>query len=308
MSSEKTTQMRVGLFLLLGIVAICSMVVYFGRFGDGFTKFYDIRVEYPNASGLFSGADVLLAGAKVGAVKEGPFVLDSMRGVYVILKIREGVKIPEGSSFTIGSSGLLGDSFVDITMPANLNIENYQPIAPNSLVVGKKDAGGISELAGEGGKLVDDLRTTVKHIDTVVTRLNGEVLNKNSVEAVNVTLQNLKTTSTEFSDASKKLDEIVAEATKAMQEIGVAVGHVTKTADKTTDTLAATKAAAESFDKTMVEIRLLVREARQGKGPLGTLISDRAMAENLRALVANLRTYGVLWYKDRSQKPVQPQR
>jgi ABC-type transporter Mla subunit MlaD len=308
MSSEKVTQVRVGFFMLLGIVAICAMVVYFGRFGDGLSKFYDIRIEYPNASGLFAGADVLLAGAKVGTVKEGPFVLDDMRGVYVILKVRDGVKIPVGSVFTIGSSGLMGDSFVDITMPADLNIEDYKPIEPGSTVIGKKDAGGISELAGEGGKLVDDLRTAVKHIDTVVTRLNAEVLNKQSVDAVNVTLQNLKTSSSDFNTASKKLDQIVSEATSAMKQIGVAVSHITTTADKTTDTLTATKSAAESFEKTMTEIRALVRDAREGKGPLGTLISDRTMAENLRALVANLRAYGILWYKDRAAKPAAPQR
>jgi phospholipid/cholesterol/gamma-HCH transport system substrate-binding protein len=303
MSSEKVTQMRVGLFMLLGLAAICAMVVYFGRFGDGFTKFYNLRVEYPNASGLFSGADVLLAGAKIGAVKEGPYVLDSMRGVYVMLQIREGVQIPEGSAFTVGSSGLLGDSFVDITMPADLVIESFRPIAPGATIIGKKEGGGIGELAGAGGKLVEDLRTTVKHIDTVVTRLNAEVLNKESIAAVNETLQNLRSTSAEFDSASKKLGGVVTEATVAMSKVSEAVGHVTTTVDKTADTLAATKSAAESFEKTMTEIRLLVRDIRNGKGPLGTLISDRAMADNLRALVINLRSHGILWYKDRAEKP-----
>ncbi len=72
MSSEKVTQTRVGFFMLLGLVAICAMVVYFGRFGDGLTKFYSLRIEYPNASGLFAGADVLLAGAKSARCGRGP--------------------------------------------------------------------------------------------------------------------------------------------------------------------------------------------------------------------------------------------
>jgi phospholipid/cholesterol/gamma-HCH transport system substrate-binding protein len=303
MSSEKVTQVRVGFFMLLGLVAICAMVVYFGRFGDGLTKFYDIRVEYPNASGLFAGADVLLAGAKVGTVKEGPYVLDSMRGVYVILKIRDGVQVPMDSAFTIGSAGLLGDSFVDITMPATLNVKDYKPIEPGAVVIGKKDAGGIAELTGGGGKLVEEMRVAVKNIDTVVTRLNAEVLNKESIAAISETLQNLKNSSAEFNTTSKKLDGIVVEASAAMKKVSEAVGHVTTTVDKTADTLAASKAAAESFEKTMTEIRQLVRDARNGKGPLGTLIADKTMAENLRALVANLRTYGILWYKDRAAKP-----
>lgn len=302
MSSEKVTQTRVGFFMLLGLAAICAMVVYFGRFGDGLTKFYDLRIEYPNASGLFVGADVLLAGAKVGVMKEGPFVLPNMRGVYVILNIREGVQIPEGSAFTIGSSGLLGDSFVDITMPATLDIEHYQPIVPGSTVVGKKAGGGIAELADAGGDTMADVREAVKHIDTVVQRLNTEVLDAATIAAAKETMQNLKATSAEFAVASKKLDGVADEASAAMKKAAEAVGHITVTADKTTDTLAATKSAAESFDKTMAEIRLLIREVRNGKGALGALIGDRTMADNLRALVTNLRERGILWYKDRAAK------
>lgn len=306
MSSEKVTQARVGFFILLGLVAICAMVVYFGRFGDGLKKFYDLRVEYPNASGLFAGADVLLAGAKVGSVKDGPYVLPNMRGVYVILKIYEGVQIPEGSAFTIGSAGLLGDSFVDITMPANLDVESYAPIHPGTTVVGRKDSGGIAELAGSGGELLEDVRKAVKNIDTVVQRLNTEVLNKDSVAAVNETLQNFKTTSGEIDQAAKKLDEVVTQATAAMEKVGEAVGQITKTTEKTADTLASTKAAAESFEKTMTEIRLLVRETRQGKGALGVLIGDRRVAENLKVFVANLRARGILWYRDREAAEPSP--
>lgn len=300
MSSEKITQARVGIFVLIGLIAICVMVVYFGRFGDGLKKYYNLRVEYPNASGLFAGADVLLAGAKVGSVKEGPYVLDNMRGVYVILQIEDGVQVPQGSSFTIGSSGLLGDSYVNINMPADLDVEKYVPIAPGTTVIGQKESGGLSSLAGEGSALLDDVKTAVKNIDTVVKRINEEVLNKKSVEAINESLKNLKTTSEELAEASKNLDSVISNAAVAVTEATETVKKVGQTAEKSNETLEAATGAAKSFDRTMVEVRSLVQEAKSGRGPLGTLISDRTMADNLRALVVNLRRHGILWYKDRS--------
>jgi len=121
-------------------------------------------------------------------------------------------------------------------------------------------------------------------------------------------VQNLRATTAEFSAASKKLDGVMDQAAGAMKDVSATVGHVTATVDKTSDTLAATKAAAISFDKTMVEVRLLVHDARNGKGALGTLIGDRVMAENLKALVANLRARGILWYKDRAEAPAKPAR
>jgi ABC-type transport system involved in resistance to organic solvents, periplasmic component len=297
---EKITQARVGVFVLLGLVVICAMVVYFGRFGDGLKTYYELRVEYPNASGLFAGADVLLAGAKVGAVKDGPFVLDNMRGVYVILKIYDGVQIPEGSAFTIGSSGLLGDSYVDITMPHDLDVEQYVPIPPGTTVIGRKDSGGLGGLADEGGRMMEDIRGAIQKVDALVTKLNEEVLTKQAIGDVQETLANLKKTSGEFAEASKNLETVMADASTAVKEASEAVKNVSKTVEKTGDTLDTAKRAAAEFEKTMADIRGLIAQARNGKGPIGTLISDRTMAENLQALVVNLRKHGILWYKDRS--------
>jgi ABC-type transporter Mla subunit MlaD len=305
MNSEHATQARVGAFLLIGLVLAAAMVVYFGRFGDGLKKFYNIRVEYPNASGLFSGADVLLAGARVGAVQDGPYVLDSMRGVYVMLKIYEGVLIPEGSTFTIGSSGLLGDSFVDITMPVDLDAKKFVPMKPDTVVTGKREM-GMGDLAGEGTQLIADIRAAVSNVNVMVTKLNTEVLNQSTVESVGKTVKNIEATSQEFSTASKRLDDMLTEAEVAVKEATDALGRVSKTVDKSTDTLEAARLAAVSFDKTMVDVRNLLRDIRQGNGPIGTLISDKGMADNLRALVVNLRKHGILWYKDRAAEQGAP--
>ncbi len=300
-SGEKVTQARVGAFLLVGIILICSMVVYFGRFGDALRDYYSIRVEYPNASGLFTGADVLLAGAKVGSVESGPFVLDSMRGVYVNLKLYEGVGIPEGSTFTIGSSGLLGDSFVDITMPEKLDAESFKAIPPGAVITGKRDT-GLGDLASGGSALLEDVRSAVANINTVVTRVNKEVLTAESVASINETLKNLEKTSAEFAVASGKIETVLDEASQAVKNASQSVEKVSVTIDKSTETLESAKKAAESFEKTMTGIRGLIAEAREGRGPVGTLLTDRTMADNLRALVWNLRRYGILWYKDRADR------
>ncbi len=300
-SGEKTTQARVGAFMLLGIIVICSMVVYFGRFGDSLKKYYNVRVEYPNASGLFTGADVLLAGAKVGAIESGPYVLESMRGVYVTLKLYEGVGIPEGSSFTIGSSGLLGDSFVDITMPEKLDAAKFKPIAPGAIIKGRRET-GLNELASGGSQLLDELKGAAENINSVVTRINEEVLTESSVKALNETLLNLKKTSADFAGASARVDKVLADASEAMEGASESVKKLSGTIDKSGDTLVSARKAAESFEKTMTTLRQVLNEASEGRGPIGTLINDRTMADNLKALIENLRHYGILWYKDRAER------
>ena len=66
---------------------------------------------------LLKGSDVLLAGAKIGRVSGGPRLVREGKGVAVPLRIYDYVKIPAGSKFSVGSSGLLGDRFVNVAMP-----------------------------------------------------------------------------------------------------------------------------------------------------------------------------------------------
>ena len=58
----------------------------------------------------------------------------------------------------------------------------------------------------------------------------------------------------------------------------------------------------DSGKKAADALRELTDQAKSGKGMLGTLVSNREMAENLRAFILNLRKHGILWYKD-TQKP-----
>src|SRR3954462_8100014 len=112
--NEKALELRVGLFVVVGLAALAALVVQFGRVGEGFKTYYEITVRFPDASGLLKGSDVLLAGAKIGKVSGGPRMVPEGNGVDVPLKIYSYIKIPEGSKISVGSSGLLGDRFVNV--------------------------------------------------------------------------------------------------------------------------------------------------------------------------------------------------
>lgn len=280
---ERPAQIKVGLFLLAGLITVALMVVYFGRLGEGFSSYYSLRVEFANASGLLRGGEVLLAGAKVGRVVDAPAILPDMRGVYVELRILEQVKIPVGSQFSIGSSGLLGDKYVQIILADDGGKAAF--IEPGSTVQGAMESGGIAGMADSAGTLISDLRETVGNINGVVKKLDSTVLSKQELESVSATIKNLQA-------ASAKIETAVAEAATAVQS-----GK---------ETMDSAKKAADELQKTLAAVHALVEQARSGKGVLGTLISNREMADNLRALIANLRKHGVLWYKD-SKPPGAPQ-
>ena len=281
-SEDRGTQIKVGIFILMGLVAVGLMVVYFGRVGEGFASYYNVRVEFANASGLLRGSEVFLAGAKVGRITNEPTILPDMRGVYVDVRILTQVHIPEGSDFVIGSSGLLGDKFIEIQLATDTGPAGF--IAPGAVIKGSGETGGIGNMTNGAGALIADLRTTVENINSVVKKLDATVLSKEELASITTTISNLESATGKIADASGKVDGLIIKADAAIQGGKATMGAATK--------------AAEELQKTLAALRSFIDQARSGKGVMGTLVSNHEMADNLRSFILNLRKNGILWYKD----------
>src|ERR1700735_1119909 len=114
MKTNNNIETTVGIFLLFGIGIICTLILFFGEVKDVFKPTYSLTVTFPNASGLLKGSDVFLSGAHIGKVTTDPVPIPDTENVEVNLKIDSKVQIRDDAKFVIGSSGLLGDLFVDV--------------------------------------------------------------------------------------------------------------------------------------------------------------------------------------------------
>jgi phospholipid/cholesterol/gamma-HCH transport system substrate-binding protein len=282
--SDKGLELKVGAFVLVGLAILAILLVQFGRLGEGFKEYYGLLVKLPDASGLLKGSDVLLAGAKIGQVSGGPRLADSGHAVDVPLRIFGFVKIPAGSRFTVGSSGLLGDRFVAVTAPQHITEEAIQK---NSVIEGTRET-GIDDLTREGGLLVTDLRTAVQNANTAIERLTNEALSQTNLDNIKSAVENLNTATTALAASTQKVDSVFDKANETMDS-----------AKKAADDLPAAIADAR---KTIQAATDVIQKASTGKGALATLLTNQEFANDLRALVTNLRSHGVLFYRDSAAK------
>ena len=274
---ERGLEFKVGAFVFVGLAMLGALVVQFGRLGEGLKTYYPLTVRFTDANGLLKGSDVLLAGAKIGKVSGGPRMVPGSQGVDVPLKIYDYIKVPEGSKFTVGSSGLLGDRFVNVVMPPG------QPkafLAPNTHISGARET-GIDDLTREGGALVNDLRGTVQKIDTTVNRLNQETLSSANMENLKASMEHLNQATGALAESSKKLDAVIEQADS---------------------TMTSAKKAADSLQNAIADVRKVLNSATQGKGLVAALLNDQQLANDLHALVTNLRAHGILFYRDSAAK------
>lgn len=187
-SNSYSVQLKAGIFLLIGLASVFSLVVYFGRFSQWTEHSYPIIVQYSNANGLLKGADVLLAGARIGDVEQAPVILADMRAVQVRLRINGNVKIPKKSLFSIGSSGLLGDRFVTVSVNEDAKLDDTLP--PNSVVEGMREA-NIADLQQQVGEIMPKVEKAVSNITQITQVFKEDIFNKKGVKDIQDSLANI---------------------------------------------------------------------------------------------------------------------
>lgn len=301
--SEKALEFKVGLFVFIGLLFIAAMAFKFGRIGQGFQKYYDLTVEFPNASGLIKNSDVQLAGARIGYVAEKPAIAASAGSVTVPLKIIDGIKVPRQTKFQVGSSGLLGDRFVEVILepafdPAKFNRDDPAQVwTPGEKVAGAQ-AAGLEALQKKGEQVFDEIKALSVELRATVGKLNEGVLSDANQQNLSATMANLKTTSANFGEASKNLNAVVQNAQGVI--------------DSTKQTMATVNSAAADLRggigdarKVLEAARGVMTKAQTGDGLLPTLLNNKQLSENFKALVVNLRERGVLFYKDRPGRAVE---
>jgi len=202
------------------------------------------------------------------------------------------VRIPSGAVFSVGSSGLLGDRFVQITLDKARR--DSPPIEPEAVIRGRGEGGGFGELADGAGDLMADIRDAVETIRAVAEKVDREILTGQTMAGIRNSAANIEQSTAAISEFSKKLDGVASRAEEAISSGNAA--------------MTSAKSAADELQRAIADTRSLLKQAKQGRGILGALLSDREMADNLRALVENLRRHGVLWYRDRNRDPRQPAR
>jgi len=308
-ASPRGTEWKVGLFVVTGILILSTLAVYFGKLGTGLKKSYNLTVEFQNASGLLKGNAVFLAGAPVGEVAEGPMLLEDKFAVKVPLKIRDGVRIPKGAKFTVGSSGLIGDAYVGVSVPDGANFDDLYK--DGDYIVGHREK-SLGDLAPDAADTMLELRNRLVEFKAVLSDEN--------MKNLNATFANLKDTSAQLKETSADVDEVVNKAKGAagsLDEVMVGAKKVVAKVDEAADglkpilakvdaaagelkpVLASFGKTADSATKAVNSARTLLTKANNGQGALGLLMSDKETSENLKSLIRNLKSRGILWYKDK---------
>ena len=137
---KSALELTVGAFMIIGLVCFSYLAIVVGGVDWFSDESYRLKARFISISGLKQGADVEIAGVKVGKVEK----IDLDNGEYeavVELSLNNGVKLQEDSIASIRTAGIIGDRFVNIKPGGSDEL-----IEPGGLIIETESAISLEEL------------------------------------------------------------------------------------------------------------------------------------------------------------------
>ncbi len=276
---------KVGLFFV--IAAAIFVYTWFHVLDFGKKEGFILQVRFRSAEGLVNGAQVQIAGIKVGSVKN--IIFDPQSGKAIaLLEINDAYRdsIPEDSKVNLKTKGLLGDRYVEIE-PGRPNVRKLKPGEEITQVNEPYDPEKLVENLGIIGQDVQVLMRAARQqmIDEKGSEKVGSIIQnaddvfKNLNELIGKNKEKINQTVDSTNNATAKLDEIVNRNKDKINRSVDNLDRFSSSLDK----------ASERFVKSSKDLEALTGDVRAGRGTLGRLVVDESLYRDASSLVRDLR-------------------
>jgi phospholipid/cholesterol/gamma-HCH transport system substrate-binding protein len=300
-------QIKVGLFVLMGLVLLAVLVIQFSKSTSLFRGTYELRLHAVNVGGLKEQAGVLLAGVQVGTVSRIQLA-DDGKSVLILLRVYNDYKIYGDARFVIEQSGFLGDQFVSV-----IPTDNLKPALTNDAEVNCQEPFNLQEVARSASGFIQRIDETAKKLDASVTDLRRVVLNEQTLTNFAIAISNTRMFSEQALGTINDINTLVA--TNAAQ-VSLAVSNAVVFSQQLTrlagsaDSLLATNGteislAVNNIKSSTETLKKLTDDLQSGKGLAGTILQNEQLSINVQTIANNLSVttsnlnrlglLGILW-------------
>jgi phospholipid/cholesterol/gamma-HCH transport system substrate-binding protein len=287
---EARQNVKLGIFVVGGVVLFLVAIFYLGREGNVFNKTFTISAIFKNVEGLNQGDNVWLSGVKIGTVKRVQVVAEGKVVVDLSLKRSQTQFVKKDATAFVGTEGFVGSKIVIIKPGAHKEaIQDYDTINTLSPV----DTQDLINLAKDVGfttrSLADDLKLIsgrLKNGEGVF----GELLRDGPAS------RDLRDAISALKQTGEKASRVTANAEKMLSEVNNGDGLINKLL---TDT-----GYAQTFQNTIQNIgevgknskvisqnlEEMIAKMSSGDNAIGVLLTDTAFAKKLKNTLENAKS------------------
>ncbi len=279
--NKPNIEVRVGLFTFFAFLLLMYGQAWLKQFSIMHPP-QKITVQFHDVAGLANNAPVNINGVRVGTVEK--IELEGKGRVLARLKIKtEEATVPQGSTFTIQTLGLVGAKYIEITLPEEKPGEEPRPpIDPDTVVVGD-----------------DPVRVelVINKIATNLNRMIGRISDESTQSGLADALQHSGETIKNINEAANKLNknmDKISDLTASVKTTSVKFGNVAGSADsffkQGKNTLVGYSDLSKDLRKTSSKVNTMLNDPQLVGDIKSTVQLAKQTADSIRATMKELNT------------------
>lgn len=275
------TQLRVGIFVLFGLLILAFLILNSTGDFNPFEKKMMLKARFAAADGLREGSEVQLAGVRIGKVREVVLLPpDSpeeakIEAVMAVDGELNGKPISErirtdSTAQLIAVSVLANDKIINISP----GTAKGSPVAENHILE-SSEAISINQLTKTGNDLLQQINKLAVPANEILNKANqgegtiGRIVNDESLY--------------------RNLDATVAETKLTMVKLQTTIEKINK-GEGTAGQFINNPDLYNNLNKTVAQLEAISNDIKAGRGSAGKFVTDDALYNETRAAITDLRT------------------
>jgi len=289
MKQTTSQKIRLGLFVIIGLLIFIVAVYFIGDKQKMFGKTNHLKAVFNNVNGLQIGNNVRYSGVNSGTVRGINMVNDSVIEVDMIIDKTLFSHIKKDAVAIIGSDGLVGSMIINIIPGKGAAL----PVEPGDEIksLNRVRTDEMLNTLGITNRNAANLTKDLLEITTEITEGKGTVglLIRDSLLARDLkeTMHYLKITGKGTSESVTKLNKLIGSLDNKNNVIGVlkdtAVANNIKTIVSNLD-----KSSVE-INKVVGNINSTITNVKEGKGALNYLSNDPKLVLKIDSTMTNIK-------------------
>lgn len=290
--NRHSTEVKVGIFFLAAIAIFAF--VWFRVLDFGTKEGFMLKTHFNSVEGLVKGAQVQIAGVRIGKVKDIRFDAETGKAL-VEMAINDAYRnsIPEGSRVSLKTKGMLGDKYIVI-----------EPGKPNARKLKDGEEINLVYEPTDTEKVLDNMGVISQNLQVLTREARKQIIDEQGSKKIASIIDNsdavFKSVRGLLSRNAEKIDQSVDSADKALKDIRELVSRNKSKLNRTVDGMERFSGDMEKFsakmDKTggkfskvATDLDIIARDIRAGKGTLGKLVTDDSLYRDAHSLVKEVK-------------------
>ena len=262
-----SNEARVGLLVTLSFTLCIVMIALLANLNVARSG-YSIRVYYSFLNDLRNGAPVRIGGGiKVGEVKE---ILQANDKTEVVLWIENRYKIPKASTFAIFTSGVIGEKYINVIIPA---VKSDDSVFEDGAVAYGLDPASFDKMMQtfqsfmqnkDGGEVLAQI---FQNSNKFVGNLNSMV-DENRYDVKRSILM-----------AKGMISETSVQMNTLMSQLNLLTKNAAELSERNKEDVNIT---LKNLSETTASLNKMIYRLENGRGTLGKLMTDEEIYNNIR--------------------------